>query len=258
MFQFDKSKCLKNIYYLVKERGLKIGDVEDRAGVSIGYLSRLNKEDNKSTPGIEFLMAVAQVLNISLEGLLMCDYSGLSPDERKSMDFLTKLLTDTQAGKISWRKNSHSELFTIEHDMGEIYATHPLMETYDDENEPEITARFLSKFHSDWSAWITECFETLLNNGVRLYLVAANFIPSDDKETEGYELYMQIRNRVIPICCAIKDEESTFYPLLNSLISSAKESTSHVHLDEDARNAIDSYLGIGPFDFLNENEEVPF
>ena len=68
MFQFDKSKCLGNIYHLVKERGLKIGDLEDQAGVSIGYLSRLNKDDNKSTPGIEFLLAVAQVLNVSLDG----------------------------------------------------------------------------------------------------------------------------------------------------------------------------------------------
>lgn len=257
MFRFDKSKCLGNIYHLVKENGLKIGDVEVQAGVSIGYLSRLNKEDNKSTPGIEFLLAVAQVLNVSLEGLLMCDYSELSPDERKSVDFLTKLLKDTQTNEIQWRKNAHSELFAIEYDMGNVYAVHPLMEPFDDENQPEATARFVSKFHPDWSAWITECFETFISNEVRLFLVAANFVALQGEQVKGYELYMQIRGKVVPICYAVENEETSFYPLLNSLLSSAKESASHVHLDEDARNAIDLYLGIDPFEIFGDNE-VPF
>ena len=258
MFQFDKSKCLGNIYHLVKERGLKIGDLEDQAGVSIGYLSRLNKEDNKSTPGIEFLLAVAQVLNVSLEGLLMCDYAELSHDERKSMDFLTKLLTDTQASEILWRKNSRSELFNLEHDdFGDVYATHPLMEPFDDESEPELTTRFVSKYHPDWCAWITECFETYISDDVRLFLVATDFIAFQSEQVKGYELYMQVRGKVVPICYTVENEETPFYPLLNSLITSAKESASHVHLDEDARSAIDSYLGIDQFEFFNDND-VPF
>ena len=73
----------------------------------------------------------------------------------------------------------------------------------------------------------------------------------------GYELYMQVRGKVVPICYTVENEETPFYPLLNSLATSAKESASHVHLDEDARSAIDSYLGIDQFEFLNDND-VPF
>ena len=42
---YDKARCLNNIYALAKERGIKIGDLEESAGVSKGYLSRVAKPD---------------------------------------------------------------------------------------------------------------------------------------------------------------------------------------------------------------------
>lgn len=258
MFQFDKSKCLGNIYYLVKERGLKIGDVEEQAGVSIGYLSRLNKEDNKSTPGIDFLMSVAQILNVSLEGLLTCDYSSLTPDERKIIDFITKLIDDSQSYSISWKKDSSAELNAVEQDFDGIYANHPLMRLVDTDDITEATAWFVSQFHPEWISTITECFQSDINNNMRLFLIATKYNIQSNLTVSGYEMYMQLKGRTAPICCAVSasDTEHLFYDLIESLFCSVKDATGHVHLDSDIRNAIGSYLD--PLTAIWNDDEPPF
>lgn len=52
---FDKRLFISNIYQLAKERSVKIGDLEKKAGVSVGYLSRINKEDSNTVPTIDFV-----------------------------------------------------------------------------------------------------------------------------------------------------------------------------------------------------------
>ena len=73
MASFDKNRCLNNIYFLVKEKNLRIGDLEAGAGVSIGYISRLNKDDSKATPSIEFLVSIADKLDVTIDALIQYD-----------------------------------------------------------------------------------------------------------------------------------------------------------------------------------------
>ena len=40
---YDKQKLMDNIYFLIQEREIKIGELENEIGVSTGYISRLNK-----------------------------------------------------------------------------------------------------------------------------------------------------------------------------------------------------------------------
>lgn len=256
MSTFEKSICISNIYYLVKEKGLKIGDIEEAAGVSPGYISRLNKEENKTVPGIEFLLSVSEALNVSLEGLLKCVYTTLSPDERKVVNFLTKLLSDSNSYKILWEKQPRNQLYAVDCDCDGYYATHPLMET-NSNNE----AYFSSKFHADSNSMIQECYEAWLNNSSKLFLIFVNYLNNEGEETSGFELYMQLQRRCIPICFAVKGKESPFWTLLVSLLSAAKNSSSHVHLDEDAKKVIDFYLdptGMEEFERLLSEDEVPF
>ena len=42
--EFDKTIFMNNITYLLKRRNIKIGDLENKIGVSKGYISRINKE----------------------------------------------------------------------------------------------------------------------------------------------------------------------------------------------------------------------
>ena len=61
---YDKARCLNNIYALAKERGIKIGDLEESAGVSRGYLSRVAKPDYQ----VKYLMDNCEVYEGMLAG----------------------------------------------------------------------------------------------------------------------------------------------------------------------------------------------
>lgn len=67
---FDKRRCMSAIYAIAKEKGVKIGDLEKETGVSTGYLSKLNKEENTSSPSIELLVAAAQLLGVTVDMLI--------------------------------------------------------------------------------------------------------------------------------------------------------------------------------------------
>ena len=75
MAGFDKKRCLSNVYFLTKQKGLRLGDVETGAGVSLGYFSRLNKVDSSNNPSIEVLVSVADNLGITLDALCGFDFS---------------------------------------------------------------------------------------------------------------------------------------------------------------------------------------
>ena len=60
--EFEKGKLMANINDLIKERGRKIGELEDAVGVSRGYLSRMSKAENESMPGVDLIYRLADEL----------------------------------------------------------------------------------------------------------------------------------------------------------------------------------------------------
>ena len=84
--EFDKKRMLENISFLLKEKGKKIGELETEAGVSVGYISRTSKDEN-AKPGIDFILKVAEALNISVDMLLKVDLTDLTPTEKYLLSF---------------------------------------------------------------------------------------------------------------------------------------------------------------------------
>ena len=79
---FDKSKCLSNLRFYLGESDAKIGQIEKRAGVQKGYLSRIDKANNTTEPGIQFLTIAANMLNVSLDSLIFGNPKELSEAEK--------------------------------------------------------------------------------------------------------------------------------------------------------------------------------
>ena len=102
---FDKKRCIANIYQLAKEQGIKIGDLEKKAGTSAGYLSRINKDDNNSSPSIDFIAAVAMVLGVTVDALIKNDYTTPTATEKYLLDFIDTLLSRTNADELDWKKH---------------------------------------------------------------------------------------------------------------------------------------------------------
>ena len=114
MEAFDKKRCLDNIYFLAKQKSIKIGDLETAANVSAGYLSRANKEDNTSKLTIDLIAAIAQTLEVSIDRLVSYDLSGLSPNERRIIAFVEKLMGDTADGAVDWEKKEPAAVGSIQ------------------------------------------------------------------------------------------------------------------------------------------------
>lgn len=99
---FNKKLCMDNIYAIAKDKGIKIGDLERKAGLSAGYLSKLSKEGNTAVPAIDSLLVIAQTLGVSLDSLLSVQYSELNKEEKYFAAFIDKLTVGTELGKLTW------------------------------------------------------------------------------------------------------------------------------------------------------------
>ena len=51
--EFDRARLMNNINTLIKDKNIKIGELENSIGISTGYLSKMSKADNESMPGID-------------------------------------------------------------------------------------------------------------------------------------------------------------------------------------------------------------
>ena len=107
---YDKARCLNNIYALAKERGIKIGDLEESAGVSKGYLSRVAKPDYQGSPPIEMLDAAAKQLGVGIDYLVNYSPDAFSESEQFVMRFIDKLARQTEAGKLEWLYETEATL----------------------------------------------------------------------------------------------------------------------------------------------------
>ena len=136
---FDKKLCLSNIRELLKQNpDVKIGQIEKEAGLRLGYMSRIEKEDNTASPGIEFLITASKLLKVNLETLLYTDVKKLSPTEAYLEKFLNKLKKDTEDCKLAWRRESETYLNTINtYDATSGHTSHPLYnyQSYEDVDE---------------------------------------------------------------------------------------------------------------------------
>lgn len=252
---FNKNICISNIYYIAKQKGIKIGDIEEAAGVSTGYISRLNKEDNKAVPGIDFLVSVTDTLGVSLESILKCDYKMLTEDELRVVNFQNKLIQQTLAYKLAWKKQSNLEITAMHYndEDHDFYPEHPLMTKCFDKKNDEETARFYSSFYPDYTSTIKRIYTTDLNNVTRLYILEIECTSRQTNESfDVYEMYMCKYDK-IPVCCARKDGLSSFISLFDSLFTAVENSSSHMQLTSATRDILDAYIS-GTY----EDEEFPF
>jgi len=235
--KFDKKRCLANIYYLAKERNIKIGELESKANVSAGYLSRINKGGSETNPGIELLVAVADMLSVSLDALVMCDTENLTHTEAFLEQFVEKLMRETIQHNCSWTKETAESLNKLECD-GHRNVDHPLF--YSD-SAYSRTVRYDSHFVVDSEKGnikvVDDCFNTRLPDGALVYLMRV--YNTATKET-WLEFYLVNDGNVSPLC---DDKDRGLLAItLDKLYSVATESCKHIKIDSNAWGIINNYL----------------
>lgn len=257
---FDKRRCMSAIYAIAREKGVKIGDLEKEAGVSTGYLSKLNKEENTSSPSIELLAAVAGALGVTIDMLVYSEYDGLSSNEKYVLKFLDKLVGDTLSGELQWEKETKKQLLNVgcEYSMNDAYADHPLFEAggVPDSGETEFPegfhweAFYYSRFYPDGNTRVAgDGFHALLSpSDAELYIMK---VENEEAHMgigyEQFEVYIIEKGNVRPLCCSdfvcgdIARQVQNLYKVI-------VDADSNLGINNEVKGIIDLYM----------QEELPF
>lgn len=259
--EFNKQLMLDNISFLLKELDKKIGELETEAGVSPGYLSRISKEGN-SKPGIEFIMKVADSLNISVDTLLKVNLTDMTPTERYLVNFLEKLSAKTKDDRLDWNHEAADKLNYTETDING-NTDHPLLsyETFYEEGEteyPDQVSRvvFVSKNFGCRTYIKGDCFNLRLKNGSKLYLmnISKSVHNVNDPDAYATEIWMYTPNTGSNFLCSNKDA-SEIAILVDTLYITVSEYMKHPRLKHELQYIIDAFMNN---DLSDDDETIPF
>ena len=106
---FDKSRLISNINFLIQSQNRKVGEVEETIGVSQGYLSKLSKPANKQVPSLDTVCRLAALFGVSVSDLIYTNYPILTKGDRQVHDFLATLISQTTCEEISWEELDYNE-----------------------------------------------------------------------------------------------------------------------------------------------------
>lgn len=264
--KFNPKILFDNIDFLIKNQNRKIGEVENEAGVSAGYISRTSK-DGGSRPGIDFIMNVARVLHVSIDTLLKVNIASLTPTERYLISFLEKLEQDTTHDLLDWDRLTAESLNNMDTDQNG-NTDHPLFEfrsfcEENDEGYPAEVSRvvFVSHSFDVHTAIHGDCFELRMKNGAYLHImsVSKSKYRMDDTSAFAKEIWMSMPTQTPQYLCSDYGH-SKLADFIDNLYAAVAENTKHPKVKQEFRYIIDSFMKDDNEDDLppRYDENIPF
>ena len=259
----NKRRCFENIRFLLKEKtDVKIGQIEKEAGVSLGYMSRMEKPGNSSEPSAEFIVTAAKMLGVSLDLLALTDMAVMNPTEKYLATLMEKLNKDTIADKLEWHRDSADSLNRMETDMnGNI--EHPLfsMETFYEETEmeyPEEVTRIVFTSHTfDCHTYINgECFRLNMKGDSTLYLmdISKSVHRVNDPNAYAKEIWINTPGVGTQFLTSNRDV-SQLSELVEILFDTVKRGSKHPKIKKNIKSVLDAFID---HDDLGEDDNLPF
>ena len=117
--EFDKTILLSNIYYLLKQNDLRVGELEQILGISTGYISRIAKPGSDKKLSIDVVWKIAQIFGVSLRDLLETDLQIPNSNANMVAKFLIKLRQQTERNEIHW-ENRGGAICYLDNDIKEL------------------------------------------------------------------------------------------------------------------------------------------
>ena len=246
--ELNKQLFFDNVMFLLKEKGKRIGEFESEAGVSAGYVSRTSK-DEKTKPGIDFIMNAASVLNVSIDMLLKHEMAALSATDLYLTSFLSKLLSDTLENRLEWGRETADYLnYGIELDiLGK--CPHPLFSerTFFEKSEidypNEVTRIVFTSDSFGPNTYIEgDCFNLSLSENAVLYVMKISKSAYDTRENgvHAIEVWMT-QNGENSFLCSTKGEEG-IADIIRHLYDAVQENEKQPKIRDNVRNIIDAFM----------------
>ena len=237
----------KNLRFFANKKGVKLGELEKSSGTSVGYISRLSKDETMGvSPVVGLAITASKEFNVTIDALLFLDFSNMTPNELYISSFISKLITDTRDDKLIWTKEDF-KLF----DNYQYRNEHPLFEP---ERISEIKEDYVYHSHFNIKHIINgDCFNVKMQNGKTIYLMKVKSSDIVKSESHLFELYFVEPDKsdspwfwnVYPICFI--DEKSLLNNLALDLYKTAQISSQHMKLDENVKSIIDGFMRDVPF-----------
>ena len=241
---YDKKVLFENIRFLAKEKGIKLGDIERNSGNTVGYMSRLDKENNMSPPNFDFVITASHMLGVSVEKLIGGKMEELDESEELLLKFIKKIKKQTDRRNIYWKKETEKLM-----NGGEPFNSrnaHPLHRgtegTYIDSDldlVSGIVSYYNSKFVEDGVATVVDASYNadLQELGGTVYIVPVKY----DDDNCYYELYIVNGNRADALCTT-KDIKKVINDEIEELYKEIVKGYSSIRLQPDLKNAISKYV----------------
>lgn len=237
--EFDRAKLMTNIIALIKEKGIRIGELEKRIGISAGYISKMTKAENESMPGIDLIFKLAQELEVSMEALICGDFNKSNDNLLFLIQFLHSLIEDINIHRDEWRQFTDYNALRTEYDFPAL----PMMaETLE---ERDATFRYVSGFKLDAKLTVTnDNFYAFISGiGPIVLFKLENHLPEGRKtELELYAINMDSdEESVIPMCSSL-DSDGEIAPYLMDLYNCLLRHSKDIQISDRTRNLINGYL----------------
>ena len=268
--KLDQERMMDNIFSIIEQKGLKIGEVEKSAGVAVGYLSRQAKP-GRSFPTLETVWRFARTLGVSLEWLL--EGNARMTDQADYLNqFVQRLFDQTREGQLDWGR------FTV-WDINEMLSHggregFPALEESRDGKKWRVQAQFPDMDPAAYSMNISadglrrvravtrqdgvvaihgSCFWADLSEEERVFLIPYVERMPLPQNQEGapeignviwYELLLVKRpeNTVLPICSPMTDPQGAVTPGVRKLYEELSAHENEVRINPGVRSVIDSYM----------------
>ena len=252
---FNNQLFFDNITFLLKEKEKRIGEFEAEAGVSAGYISRTTK-DEKTKPGIDFIMNAAKALNVSIDMLIKTDLSSLSPTERYLASFIDKLTQNTLANELDWHCESADYLKSGLHEGFDGDCGHPLFSKRDVYvrsgcDYPDVVSGivFTSASFGAQTFIDGDCFNLNMKDNATLYIMSIQEINLRTEGMHAIEIWMVTDNGNEFICST--KGNTRLSGMIEQLYETVSQYGTVPKVKKEVREVIDSFMNDG-------REYIPF
>lgn len=234
MQNINKTLLAKNIKYLAEQKGIKIGILEDKIGVSTGYFSRLANEESKTgSSQLDIIFAAANALKISINTLVSTDLTSFTPNEKLLSEFFDTLQKNTEKGSLVWDLEPKKMFYGAVSDQ-----KHPL-------------SNYEGDYHSLFDTDVIvngDCYKCVLKNENAVTTLYLMNVFCKETNSAGFELYffkplnitIGRTFKIEKICNAY--QESNLYNQINDLYNNAAESSRHLNLSSSVLSIIQGYI----------------
>lgn len=241
---YEKKLLMNNIIYLLREHQMSDSELEEKIGVSNGYLSRLAVND--SEPGIDVVCSIARCFNVALEELACLDMAKRSEKESKVISLLEKLIKDTEADKMYWDKFTFREFALDENNeyrnkCSSRKALISYEEFFDDDSETYIKYPYYNSpvsSHS-YSENISDFIYVgnLAHTNVYVTIIKVTDTAKNNFFYDLYATHDNVTEIVISTLKASRDIKELF----NNVIENIHANTDGVYLNSDTAKIIDQF-----------------